>query len=80
MKGKGLTFIPNTEVAKIIMMEAYNQFVKEGVLVPIEELSVEEKMELVNECREMKEIFYTNESLIIDSKTLHTIKLINNNS
>lgn len=77
MREKGVTFIPNSAVAVNVMTRVYNRFVKYGELIKIEDLPKDEKMELVNECREMKGVFYTNESLIMGCKILHVIKLIN---
>lgn len=78
LKEHGITFIPDTDVAKYILIRTYNQFVKEGLLSSIEDLDVEEKKKLVAECREMKDVFYTNETLIRNCKILHVINLLNN--
>lgn len=79
-KGKGKTYIPCTNVAKRVMLLLYEQFIVQGLLIPIEQLSLEEKKKLVNECRLMENIFYTNKSLIENSKILYVINLINENS
>lgn len=78
LKRDGITFIPDTEVAKYIFLKGYNDYVRIKMLVPIEELESEEKMKLVSECREMKGVFYTNETLIRNCKILHVINLLNN--
>ena len=79
-KEAGITFIPDTKVAKYVMIRTYNAFLKEGILTPIEFLSGEEKIKLTTECREMKNVSYSNESLITSCKILHLIKFINNNT
>lgn len=76
-KSEGVTHIPCTAVAKKIMLGLYEKFVIEGVLNPIEELSLAEKQNLISECKMMKDIFYTNEKLITNCKILHLINLIN---
>lgn len=77
-KEKGVTHIPSTTVAKIVMLELYDKFINDGVVKPIEELTNEEKEKLVAECREVKNHNYTNETLTETSKILHLIKTINN--
>jgi|GEM_PF-4706233 len=76
LKEKGITYIPNIEVAKITMVGLYNTFVKDGAIKKIEDLLIEEKQTLVNECREVK-TEYTNETLTTQCKILHLIKSIN---
>ena len=79
-KEKGETYIPNTEVAKITMISLYDKFVKEGVIKNIEDLTIEEKQNLVAECREVKNNNYTNKTLTTTSMILFLIKNINNYS
>lgn len=76
-KGENKTYIPNTSVAKITMIQVYESFIKEGILISIEKLSFEDKMSLVDECRATGATF-TNETLIQQSKILHVIRTINN--
>lgn len=75
-KAKGIAYIPNTEVAKIVMISTYNSFVRNKEIKPIEELPEEEKKRLVAECREMKKD-YTNTTLIEQVKVLYVIENIN---
>lgn len=79
-KKKGITFIPDTVVAKIVMGKLYDEFVRQGLLTKIEYLPVEEKVELTNECREVKDVLYTNKSLTENCRILHLIKFINKTS
>lgn len=65
-------YIPDTQVAKIILLPIYEKFVSEG-LKPIENLSVEEKISLTEECRKTGER-YTNRTLIEQCKILYLIK------
>ena len=76
-KSVGVTYIPDTIVAKIVMTKMYNQFVNDGLLVPIEFLPEEKKIELVDECRRVKDSFYTNESLRVQCRILHAINIVN---
>lgn len=77
LKRVGVTFIPDTEVAKYVFLRAYEDYVKIEILVPIEDLPKEEKLKLVSECREMKDVFYTNKTLKRNCKILHVINLLN---
>lgn len=79
-KKEGIVFIPNIEVAKDVMGRLYKQYIHEGILIPIQDLMIEEKTELTDECRQVKGAFYTNESLTSSCMILHLIKFINNNS
>lgn len=74
MQQEGKTYIPDTGVAKEVLIPMYDRLVKEG-LKPIEELTKEEKMELVAECRKDGKK-YTNETLIEQSKILYLLKKI----
>jgi len=73
LKGK---YIPDTIVAKRILLRMYTRFVSEG-LSPIENLSHEDKMSLVNECRMTGEK-YTNETLTNQCRILYLLKTITN--
>ena len=53
MKQEGKTYIPDTTVAKIIILELYEQYVTEG-LVQIENLSHEEKVNLAAKTAEKR--------------------------
>jgi hypothetical protein len=75
MKGKGRTYIPDTGVAKIIMIGIYNKWIKDE-LTPIEDLPREEKLKLVDECRATGNN-YTNKTLIEQCKILYLIKNLN---
>lgn len=79
-KANGKTWIPDCKVSRYVMLREYRRLISYGQLIPIEYLPIEEKVALTTECREMKNIFYTNESLKINCKILHLINLINNNS
>lgn len=76
MKKDGVTFIPNSEVAKIVMIGQYKRFIAQKLLIPIELLDIEDKRALADECRLMG-IFYDNKTLIENCKILHVINLIN---
>lgn len=65
-------------VARYVMKQVYNEFVKDKTITPIEELSFDEKMSLVDECRATGGTF-TNETLIEQSKMVHLIRTINKN-
>lgn len=80
LKIKEKTFIPDTKVALSVMLELYSRFVSEKILIPIEDLTVEEKIELTSECRQMEDIVFTNKTLTEHCKILYVIKTINNNS
>ena len=75
LKGK---YIPDTIVAKRILLRMYTRFVSEG-LSPIENLSHEDKMSLVNECRMTGEK-YTNETLTDQCRILYLLKTITNDT
>jgi hypothetical protein len=77
-KREGKLYIPDTLVAKYIMGRMYKNFISDGLLTPIEYLPIEEKTSLAKECREVKDSFYTNETLKTQCAILHTINLINN--
>lgn len=78
-KDQGKVYIPNTSVAQVILTEAYKSFINEKIMTPIEQLSMEEKISLTDECRKTGE-FFTNETLTERCKALYVIKVINNNS
>jgi len=71
MKWQKSNYIPDTAVAKRILLRMYAKFVSDG-LTPIENLSHENKMSLVNECRMTGEK-YTNESLTDKCKIIYLI-------
>lgn len=74
---KGINYIPDTQVAKIIMIRLYDRFVSDGSLLPVEELPITEKKVLTSECRLMKDVFFTNDKLKMYCKILHTINALN---
>jgi hypothetical protein len=76
-KAKGITMIPDCEVAKRVMMNVYNSYVFYKLLTPIESLPIEEKKSLTNECREVKDSNYTNERLRMCCRILHLIRFFN---
>lgn len=78
-KENGLPRVNFGGVARYVMIQVYNEFVKDKILMPIEELSFDDKMSLVDECRATGE-FFTNETLIEQSKMLHVIRTINSNT
>lgn len=75
-KKQGNTCIPTISVAKKVILPLYDSFIDEGAMVAIESLTEEEKINLVNECREVKNVIYTNETLILTAKILHVLKTI----
>ena len=76
MKWQKSSYIPDTVVVKAVLVPMYRRFVSEG-LTPIENLSHENKMSLVNECRMTGEK-YTNESLTDQCRILYLLKTITN--
>lgn len=72
--------IPDSVVAKEILLKKYQQFLNEGILTPIENITQEEKINLVNECRSMKDKNYTNKTLKEQSIVLYLILFLNFNS
>lgn len=78
-KEQGKNYIPFTSVAKIVMLSMYDKFVKESLILKIEELLDSEKKELVKECI-ADGLDYTKESLTQKCKILYTIRQINNYS
>lgn len=88
-KEEGVTYIPDTAVAKYALLKKYYLFIQYGYLQRIEDIPTEEKIELTTECRniEMKDrsgkterIRFTNETLTDYCRILHVIKFINNNT
>ncbi len=78
-KSVNRTYIPDTGVARVTLTAAYKEFVKDGSLVAIEDLTPPEKENLSRECR-LQGMEFTNESLVRQCRTLHLIRLINNNT
>jgi hypothetical protein len=74
-----LRYLIESNVPKSVMKRVYEIMVIDGLLMPIENIGTEIKIELVNECRATG-IFFTNERLIDAAKILHTIKFINENT
>lgn len=68
-------YIPDTKVVKIILLPMYERFVKEG-LTPIEDLPLEKKIELVNECKANGKNL-DKETLIQKCKILYLLKSLN---
>lgn len=72
MKREKKSYIPDTQVAKRILLRMYERFVSEG-LTPIENLNRQDKVSLTSECRMTGER-YSNQSLIEQCKILYLIK------
>lgn len=53
MKEEGKNYIPDTRVAKDVLVKIYDQYVDACKITPIEYLSLEEKQALVAECKKM---------------------------
>lgn len=76
-KSASLELLTECGVPKDIMLSTYKSLIREELLTPIENLMIEEKMKLWEECK--KHIFVTNK--IPDAaRILHTINFINANS
>ena len=74
-----LGFLIESYVPKYILLKTYQTLLKESELIPIENLMIEEKIKLADECRSTG-LKFTNQSLTDAAKILHTIKFINENS
>lgn len=76
-KTASLILLAETKVANDVMVSTYKKFVTEEILTPIENLMIEEKIKLWEECKETG----VDKNKIVDAaKILHTIKFINENS
>ena len=74
-----LEFLIESEVPKTVLIHTYNVFLKDEVLVPVELLTTEEKMKLVDKCR-TTDLKFTNETLTDAARILYTINFINENT
>jgi len=68
--------VPYSYVAKFAILKMYNQFVREQLLIPIEDLKQEDKMKLFNTVKE-KNKPKTKQEIISTCKILSVINLIN---
>lgn len=76
-KSASLILLSETVVAKEVMVSTYKKFVNEKLITPIENLMIEEKIKLWEECKSSG----VDKSKIVDAaKILHTLKFINENS
>lgn len=66
-------------VTKLTIIPTYFKMLRDYGLVPIEQLPVEQKKELVDEVNESGK-FFTNETLTDAARMLHTLKFINANT
>lgn len=66
-------------VPRITIIPTYYKFIKDYGLIPIEQLPVEEKKQLVDEVNESGK-FFTNETLTDAARMLHALKFINANT
>lgn len=73
---KKIKIIPCGVVAEYAILKKYNQFIREGLLTPIENLSHEEKIKLFNMVKE-KNKPKTKQEIISTCKILSVINLIN---
>lgn len=71
MKKENSSYIPDTAVAKEVLLLMYEKFVRKG-LTPIEDLSHEDKVSLTTECRKTGNV-YTNKTLTDHCKMLYLI-------
>jgi sorbitol-specific phosphotransferase system component IIC len=76
---KSLEFIIDGIVPKIILLGAYKDFTDQEILIPIELLEKNRKIELVAKCRET-ELKFNNERLTDAARILYTINFINGNT
>lgn len=72
-------FLISSGVPKNILLKTYKMFIRDELFLPIELLLKEEKMKLVDKCRETG-LRFTNESLSDAARILQTLNLINGNS
>jgi len=72
-----LKFFFESSVPKSIFLSNYKTFVRENGLIPIENLMIEEKIKLADEC---KATGITKNILADAARILHTLKFINENS
>lgn len=76
-KAKGVVLIPDWIVAQICVLNVYNRLVIYEIIEPIENLALEEKQSLVDECRQVQGVKYTNRTLRNTCRILHVIKFYN---
>lgn len=72
-----LGFVLTSVVPVKVFISMYKLFIKENGLIPIENLLVEDKMKLWNEC---KATGISKDKIVDAAKILHTLKFINENS
>lgn len=71
------TFLFESYVPNYVLIKTYKNFVREKILTPIEDILIEEKIKLWEECKATG----VEKNKIVDAaKILHTIKFINENS
>lgn len=69
-------FLCEGNVPNHVLKKTYQNFINEKILIPIEDLLIEEKTKLWEECK----LTGVNKNKIVDaSKILYTIKFINEN-
>ena len=73
-----LPFLFESYVPKDVLLSTYKALVYDKSLVPIEYLPVEEKIKLVEQCKETG-IKFDNRKLTSSARILHTLKFINEN-
>ena len=71
-----LAFLIESYVPKTTLLSTYKYLVHNGEITKIEELPIERKKELVNECRGIR-IYFDNKKLIEAARILHTLNEIN---
>lgn len=74
-----LLLLLDSVVPKEVFLSTYKTFVAEKVIPPIEELPKEEKLKLVDECRQTG-LKFTNETLTNSARILYVLKYINDNA
>ena len=75
----GFCFVISAGVPKKILLKTYEIFVRDEIILPIEILNKEEKIKLVDKCRETG-LKFTNQTLSDSERILHTLNLINENT
>lgn len=78
-KSVSLMLLISTSVSIEVFLSIYKTFVAEKVIPPIEELPKEEKLKLVDECRQTG-LKFTNETLTNSARILYVLKYINDNA
>jgi len=74
-KKNNIFHVPGGSVCNRVIRQAYKEFIADGYIKPLEQLTLEEKRLLLDECRAGGETF-TNETLIQRCMNLHVIKFI----